>query len=44
MKKPKSTEKLSLHTFIATGGKPKNFISCKGVSNETVPNIKRNKK
>lgn len=44
MRKPKTTEKMPLHQFIATGGKPKDFVSCKGVSSETVNNIKRNKK
>lgn len=39
MKKPKSSKGLPLHQFIATGGKPKDFESCKGVSKATITNI-----
>lgn len=43
MKKLKSS-KVSLHRFIAEGGNVKNFVPSKGISNETVPNIKKSKK
>lgn len=34
---------MSLHKFIATGGKPKDFQPCKGVSDATVPGWKGKK-
>lgn len=42
-KESKAKEGMPLHQFIATGGKPKDYKGTKGVSNETIPNIKRTK-
>lgn len=33
-------QKAGLHHFIATGGKPKSFEACQGVSKATVPGYK----
>lgn len=33
-----------LHKFIATGGKPKDYEGCQGVSSKTVPGWKGGKK
>ncbi len=37
--KPKGD--MPLHKFIALGGKPKDYVGCKGVSHETVTNVPR---
>lgn len=31
---------MPLHQFIATGGKPKDYESCKGVNSKTIPGYK----
>jgi hypothetical protein len=40
MKKPKTTEKMPLHQFIATGGDVSKFRGSKGINKNTVPNVK----
>lgn len=41
--KSKAKPKMSLHHFIATGGKPKDFEGCQGVSDKTVTGYKGKK-
>lgn len=42
MKNQKSKKELPLHQFIATGGKPKDYVGTTATS-ETVPNFKGRK-
>lgn len=42
--KPKTSESVSLHKWIALGGKPKDYKATKGVNSDTVPGCTCGKK
>ncbi len=41
--KPKSSDKIPYHKFIATGGKPSEFKASKGISEKTINKLSTKK-